>query len=199
MRQRPRSNLEVGAMNIVKSCLRCQKQFEIHKSRADRARFCSRECRYDIPLEERLRVVGHDVSERGCWIWRGTTNDDGYGKLKYQNRAISVHRASWQINRGPIPVGMTVLHSCDVRPCFNPEHLFLGTQADNISDMDAKGRRYVLRGEENGFSALTDDQVRDILSRPRGVGTGVKLAEEFGVSQTTISRIRLGKRWAHVG
>jgi hypothetical protein len=65
--------------------------------------------------------------------------------------------------------------------------------------MDAKGRRHVLRGEENGCSLLTEEQVRDILSRPRGYGTGVRLAEEFNVSPATISNIRVGRTWAHVG
>lgn len=181
-----------------KICLNCEKQFRPKPHRAVRARFCSHACRSSVPLAKKLDLVGYDLSARGCWLWRGHVTKFGYGVVSYKGKTVRVHRASWEKYRGPIPAGLDVLHKCDVRHCFNPDCLFLGSDADNVADMDAKGRRYVLRGEENGYSVLTEDQVADILSRPRVWGSGRDLAAEFNVSQSTISLIRLGKVWAHV-
>lgn len=185
-------------MPIIKICLNCGKEFGVVPSDANRARFCSRACRFSVSLEKKLEIVGYDLSSAGCHIWRGYKNNHGYGVVGHEGRDISVHRASWYVNRGLIPDGINVLHECDVRPCFNVAHLFLGTDIDNIADMDAKGRRYVSRGEEHGMSVLTDAIVREIRSRPHGHGTAVRLGDEFGVSPQTISKIRLRKVWAHV-
>jgi hypothetical protein len=81
----------------------------------------------------------------GCVLWTGSRNG-GYGELwaalpGQSNRKVKAHRAAWTVANGQIPPGMQVLHRCDTPPCINPEHLFLGTQADNVRDMDAKGRR----------------------------------------------------------
>ncbi len=75
----------------------------------------------------------------GCWLWQGSLTPLGYGQFSYLGDQRA-HRASWRIFCGEIPSGMFVLHRCDVRNCVNPEHLFLGTQADNIRDKVAKGR-----------------------------------------------------------
>ena len=75
-----------------------------------------------------------------CWLWTGSLDKDGYGKTSINYKHWKTHRASWNYFVGPIPEGMSVLHKCDVRACCNPEHLWLGTQKDNLRDMFAKGR-----------------------------------------------------------
>jgi hypothetical protein len=80
----------------------------------------------------------------GCWLWEGATNGTGHGRIGWRRGGVSyfayVHRLAWEQANGPVPDGISVLHRCDVRACCNPEHLFLGTQQDNVRDMHAKGR-----------------------------------------------------------
>lgn len=79
----------------------------------------------------------------GCWLWGASLKEGkcgGYGQLKVNGKEVTAHRVSYMIHKGPIPKGLYVLHTCDVRSCVNPDHLFLGTQKDNIHDMMKKGR-----------------------------------------------------------
>jgi hypothetical protein len=92
-------------------------------------------------LEERLFEKTEWQGE--CLVWTGYVNEDGYGRFSeggHQGRMVMVHRVAWELVHGPIPDGMRVLHSCDNPPCVLDEHLFLGTQADNVQDMLSKGR-----------------------------------------------------------
>jgi hypothetical protein len=111
------------------------------------------------------------------------------------------HRFAYELEHGPIPDGLFVLHRCDNRKCCNPKHLFIGTQADNMHDMDAKGRRVTpdRRGERHGNSRLTEGNVREIrkLYATRTV-TQTALAWRFGVTQVQVSSIVRRESWSHV-
>jgi hypothetical protein len=82
------------------------------------------------------------ITECGCQIWTGDVDQNGYGKLRVDGKYIGAHRASWIAAEGSIPSGLFVLHRCDLPPCINFDHLFLGTQSDNIADYWAKRRRF---------------------------------------------------------
>ena len=95
-----------------------------------------------MTVEERLKArLVQDPS--GCWIWMGCVRK-GYGQISVKGKMKNVHRVTWELTHGPIPKGVFVLHHCDVRPCANPDHLFLGTNTDNMRDMNAKGRGFNL-------------------------------------------------------
>lgn len=81
------------------------------------------------------------TDDNGCWLWKGALNTAGYGTFGWQKKTYMSHRVAWEYYKGEIPKGLLVLHECDVRACFNPEHLFLGTHQDNIDDMYKKGRQ----------------------------------------------------------
>lgn len=93
-----------------------------------------------VPLIERFMKYVHHEPMSGCWLWAGACCVSGHGHFWNLERMIGSHVFSYQTFVGEIPAGLSVLHRCDVRPCVNPDHLFLGTQGDNIRDMAAKGR-----------------------------------------------------------
>lgn len=82
------------------------------------------------------------VARSGCWLWRGAVKQGGlpYGRFRLWGKIVKAHRAAWLLFVGPIPAGRCGLHRCDVPRCVSPAHLFLGTIADNVADMLAKGR-----------------------------------------------------------
>jgi len=86
-----------------------------------------------------LRYVSPEPTS-GCWLWAKTLSRFGYGMFRIKRESYLAHRYSWTLHRGPIPVGLWVLHRCDVPACVNPGHLFLGTHQDNMDDMKRKGR-----------------------------------------------------------
>ena len=132
------------------------------------------------------------VPESGCWLWIGKMNTNGYGELRRNKQFIQAHRFAWSAFRGAIPENSQVLHRCDVRCCVNPDHLFLGSHADNMADMAGKKRS--THGMKNWCTKLTDDDVRYIRT-VKGHISILKLAKQFGVSNSGISRIQNYKMW----
>lgn len=139
----------------------------------------------------------------GCWLWVASKTQRGYGKFSGGKRHfwIRASRFSYELAYGPIPKGMCVLHKCDNAACVRPDHLFLGTQEDNLSDMTAKGRRYIpsSKGENNGRAKLTTRQVTEIRERLAGGERRSVLAKHYGVCLSSINNIVWGKTWAIAG
>ena len=151
------------------------------------------------------------VTESGCWIWMGATRN-GYGKMhvkgsgKWQ-KVLLAHRVSYEMFKGSIPSDKCVCHTCDVPLCVNPNHLWIGTSAENTGDSVKKNRRAKgglngavihrdrFQGEHNPAAVLTAQDVLDIrsssLSRP-------ELAREYGVTYCSIRNVLDRVTWQHI-
>lgn len=152
------------------------------------------------------------ATECGCWFWGGTWNPrSGYGIFKAQGHQLGAHRVSWMVFRGPIPDGLQVLHKCDTRCCINPNHLFVGTQDDNIKDAVSKGRmasgdrnasrtkpECLKRGSEHGLAKLNEAKILEIRGLfTEGIGN-YRISKRYGVCKKTIQQIRRRNTWRHV-
>lgn len=123
-----------------------------------------------------------------CWIWTAGCFADGYGGFQLGSSVIRAHRQSYILMKGPIPIGLYVLHKCDNPKCVNPDHLFLGTNADNMADMVAKGRHV-------GSAKITKKQSIEIKKLVASGLTQKKVGLLFGLCQSAISRIVTGYNW----
>lgn len=133
-----------------------------------------------------------------CLIWPYKKSRDGYGRIRYKSDYVPVHRLAFFISHGrwPTPFGC---HSCDVKACFNPRHIFEGTNSDNLRDAVRKGRTHPLSGEKHSQAKLTETLVKQIREEYRPGKNGyVHLAAKFGVCVETIHRIVLRTAWKHV-
>lgn len=151
-----------------------------------------------LTKERLLSMASH---QGDCLIWQASLRAGRYGGIKHNGKTLGAHRVSYELHHGPIPAGAVVMHRCDNPLCVRPEHLRLGTQAENVKDMFAKGRANKARGEASGRAKLTADQVQEIRVRyePRKYGKGAHaLAREFGVSKPVIFAIIKRETWKHV-
>jgi hypothetical protein len=146
-------------------------------------------------LEERMAHYTDRNRSDGCHYWTANKNTSGYGHFDWRGKQVTAHRIAWALRFGPIPPGMSVCHKCDVRHCVNPDHLFLGTNIDNIADRDRKGRHRPLLGSEHGMAILSETDVRAIRASTE---RGVDLAARYGVYPSRISAIRLRQSWRHL-
>lgn len=148
---------------------------------------------YIVRRDDSFWLKVHVVrDESSCWEWIGTLKD-GYGRTAKSERA---HRVSYELHHGPIPSGLFVCHRCDNRACVRPDHLFLGTNRDNVADMVAKGRQ--ARGSQNAATKLTAADVIEVRRRYASGEAKRALARRFGVDVKAICALLDGRTWAHV-
>lgn len=141
---------------------------------------------------DKVRLAGPDE----CWEWQGCRDRDGYGRINLVGRSSLAHRVVAEAMHGPL-AGMVTRHGCDNPRCVNPRHLSPGTQAENLHDMTARGRR--CRGENHGNAKLTEAAVRRIVGVYAGGGVSMRvIAQKFGVSHQLVSKIISGRNWKHV-
>ena len=139
----------------------------------------------------------------GCWTWTGAIlkKMGGYGAFRLQGRTLGAHRASWVLMNGPIPAGLFVCHHCDNPACVRPDHLFLGTNADNVADMVAKGRQrdpIGMKGSAHPRAKVSERDVLEIRRRAMGGDPRSALASEFGISASSLEHIISRRTWRHV-
>ncbi len=147
-------------------------------------------------LERFWEKVDLSTGVDSCHLWTAATNPDGYGTFWFNKQNQNAHRVAWQIEHGPIPPGQNVLHDCDTPGCVNHRHLFLGTQLDNMRDMEAKGRSNRISGGPGGSGRpgmSNEDVVRLRSMRDSGM-TMQAIGDELGVTKSSVSKILLGQR-----
>ena len=156
-------------------------------------------------LDRFMRHVSPEPNT-GCWLWTGFLYG-GYGHIRTTTNPLDTaqpaHRVAWTLFRGEISDGLIACHKCDVRCCVNPDHLFLGTYADNMQHASRKGRMNwkqstrpgLPRGERHPQSKLSPKDVLLIRSLPI---SGSEAARRFGITPITVSRIRRRLIWRHL-
>lgn len=138
--------------------------------------------------KERLLAKTRIVGE--CWEWQGYRDANGYGDTWFHKRHIRTHVVSWILHNGELPPKTAVLHRCDNPPCIRPDHLFVGTDRDNVIDMRDKGR--------HGTAKLTQSQADEIRTLYRLGIRQTRIGVLFGISQSQVSDIVLGRCWGTV-
>ncbi len=177
---------------VERACQTCGKLFYATSSNVARgnAKFCSRAC-VGSRIEDRFwpRVE----QSAFCWLWTGPFTEKGYGILGrggFQGGNVLAHRLSWELHFGAIPAGILVCHHCDIPRCVRPDHLFLGSNTDNLVDMTMKNR--------HGMAKLTTEMVYAMRIAHRQGENCAAIARRYGVSRTAAWQAILGHTWPHV-
>ena len=157
--------------------------------------FVSR-CPIGASLKYRLDFYSKKVGD--CIIWTGSKTPTGYGRLCYQGKNLSAHRASYVVYKGKIKDSLHVLHTCDNPSCINPDHLYTGTHQDNMRDREDRGRGVIQYGEKSNFSTLTEKQVVSIKNELKDGASLKYLSEKYNVTPQNIWFIKTGKTWKHL-
>lgn len=160
----------------------------------------------DTAIERVVRIGWTEVVRRPelgpCWEWNGARGQAGHGQIRMHGSTRQVHRVTLEHHSGPIPEGENSLHRCDNPPCLNPDHLFAGTQKENMHDMWRKGRQqlYVDQplGSRHPGAKLTEAQVLELRAMRQGGATYQSLVVRFGISKTNVADIVKRKIWRHI-
>ena len=132
----------------------------------------------------------------GCWIWTAARSQDNYGHFFFEGKILKSHKVSFLLYRGRVPKGKCVLHICDNSLCVNPNHLYIGTQIDNIADRERRGRSKFAVGEKAGLAKLTWTAVSEIRNLYKQMNLNRKeLSLRYGVNQSTIGNIINNRTW----
>jgi hypothetical protein len=192
--------------SATRRCVRCRRDLPLSsfddsltKSRDGRQRKCQ-DCwrpdpRRGLSPRERFKSYIDYRHESGCWPWTGSTAHGGYGHFRWDGKLTGTHRVAWTIAYGSIPKDLCVLHRCDNPPCCRPDHLFLGTHAENGQDRAAKGRS-LRRNGPDGRCKLSAADVAAIRARAADGERQNALAHEYGVSAGALSMIVRRRRWS---
>ena len=135
--------------------------------------------------------------ESECWEWQKAILANGYGIGWFWSKHWKAHRLSYTAFVEIIPEGLVICHKCDNKVCVNPDHLFTGTQLDNVLDREKKGRG--AKGEDNGNSILNEPDVLEIKQRLANGEKGISIAKDFNVQPAAISKIKCGRSWKSTG
>lgn len=184
-------------MDILKT--HCSKGHELsHKNTFldKRGKLRCLDCKIKFERRPFLQRFWENVEKKeleDCWIWNGTSDGHGYGCIVYNSKNILAHRASWLLAHGDLPQGMSILHKCDVPLCVNPNHLFIGTQLDNMKDMAMKKRSTI--GEKNPMSKITQEIANETRKRYLNGELMVDIANDYDISRVLVSYIINNKIW----
>lgn len=152
---------------------------------------------YHKPKPRKVNTIDFQVDENNCFIVTSHTPlSTGYFLFRKGGIRKTMHRLVYEECFGDIPDGLVIRHKCDVRNCINPEHLEIGTQADNV--MDTVKRNRTLRGEQNPTSKLDELTVRKIKSMLAAGKRNCEIVKETKVNKSTICNIKHGHCWNHV-
>lgn len=185
---------------VDKTCEYCGTLFSV-PPRFAKQRRCSIQClgKQNRSTPETADDIVNHLLERaipepnsGCWLWEGS-GIFGYGRVKFRERVVMATHLALRSRGILVPYGMQACHRCDNPPCVNPDHLFLGTNAENAADSVRKGRR--ARGERNWAAKFTESDVIEILKDKR---SNSAIARLHGVDPSTIQAIKTRRTWRHV-
>ena len=196
---------------LYKNCIKCGVKYALRRDHIKRSKFCSKSCQcswmglkatknihekweQETPEETKQKIK--ESFERffekgdGCWIWTGGNRGKlGYGAFAFRIRKpLIAHRVSYELYNGEIPKGKIIMHTCDNPPCVNPTHLKVGTHLENARDKILKGRCKI--------NKLSVENVKEIKKLLRIGVRNDRIAQDFGVSSSAVSLIKLGKTWS---
>jgi len=168
-------------------------------------RFCSLQCANDWRKEQfaissmkRFWDKVDTAHPSGCWIWTAHKDKGGYGRLRIKGKDRRAHRFIWEVTFGSIPKGKFVCHHCDTPSCVRLDHLFIGTNQDNMDDKVAKKRQFIPKGILHSQNKLTEENVFTIRALGQQGVRQKNIAAKFGISQSQVSLILLRKEWKHI-